>query len=91
MADRIGNARVFRDRRVRVVRNARILVQHDILRHAPEADSAEDERFGLGREIDALRIAAAFDVEDALFRPPVLVVADELAAVHGGKRGLARS
>ena len=41
------------------------------------------------RQRDALGVAAALDVEDALVRPHVLVVADEAAQRVGRERGLA--
>ena len=40
-------------------------------------------------EVDALGIAAAFEVEDAVIGPAVLVVTDELAVGIGGQGGLA--
>src|SRR5699024_11502762 len=40
-------------------------------------------------QVDALGVAAALEVEDAVGAPAVLVVADQLAAGVGGQGGLA--
>ena len=88
--DRIGAARVLRDARVGVV-DAVVVVEHDVLQHRAEAERLEDVRLALGREVDRLGVAAAFDVEDAVVAPAVLVVADEMALRVGGERRLARA
>ena len=89
--DRIGGARVFG---LRVVESrssfARRRVADDVFEHGAETVRRRPD-LGLGclRELDALRVAAAFEVEDAVGRPAVLVVADERALRIGRKRRLA--
>src|SRR5690606_20987062 len=48
-----------------------------------------DQRLALGGEADHLRVVPALEVEDALVRPAVLVVADELARRVGREGRLA--
>ena len=88
--DRIRAARVLRDARVGEV-DVVVLIEHDVLQHRAEAQRLEDVRLALGREVDRLGVAAAFDVEDAVVAPAVLVVADEMALRVGGERRLARA
>jgi hypothetical protein len=47
-----------------------------------------DLRLGVGVQVDALGVAAALDVEDAVLTPPVLVVADEGPMRVRGQRRL---
>ena len=51
----------------------------------------EDLGLGRRREADHLRVAPAFDVEDAGVAPAVLVVADQRTFRVGGERRLARA
>ena len=88
--DRIRAARVLRDARVGVI-DAVIVIEHHVLEHRAEAQRLEDVRLALGREVDRLGVAAAFDVEDAVVAPAVLVVADEMPLRIGGERRLARA
>jgi hypothetical protein len=64
-------------------------IEDNVLHHRAEADRVEDLGLALCGESDALGVAAALDVEDALVRPHVLVVADERAARVGRERRLA--
>ena len=88
--DRIRAARVLRDARVGEV-HAVVFIEHHVLQHRAEAQRLENVRLVLGREVDRLGVAAAFDVEDAVVAPAVLVVADEMALRIGGERRLARA
>ena len=58
---------------------------------ASETERLENIRLVFRREIDRLGVTAAFDVEDAVVAPDMLVVADEVALRVGGKRRLARA
>ena len=78
--DRIGAARVLGDRRCRRSR------RRAVRRRAPTFSSTVPKRMRLEdlgllfrRQVDALGVAAPFDVEDAVVAPAVLVVADQLA------------
>ena len=67
-----------------------MLVNHHILEHGAETlRRGVDFGFGFGREADHLGIAAAFEVEHAVFGPAMLVVADERAVRIRGQRRLA--
>ena len=84
----IGAARVLRDAGVGEVHGA-VVLEHDVFQHRAEAQGLEDVRLVLRREVDGLGVAAAFDVEDAVVAPAMLVVADEVALRVGGERRLA--
>ena len=64
-------------------------IEDNVLHHRAEADRVEDLGLALCGESDALGVAAALDVEDALVRPHVFVVPDERAARVGRERRLA--
>ncbi|MNI00121.1 hypothetical protein D3C73_529080 [compost metagenome] len=86
---RIGAAGVFRQRIVVEIRHA-VLVEHDIFEHGAEtAGRGIDFRLGFGRKLDRLGIAAAFEVEDSVFAPAMLVIADQRAGRIGRQRRLA--
>ena len=87
----VGGARVLGLRVVVEIDHA-TLVDRDVLEDRPErARHAEDVRLGLGRQPDHLRVAAAFEVEDAVRPPAVLVVPDQRARGVGRERRLARA
>ena len=65
-----------------------VFIENHILQNRAEAQRLEYIRLALGREIDCLRVAAAFDVEDTVVAPAVLVVTDEIALRVGGERRL---
>src|SRR5580692_7272505 len=88
--NRVSGARVLGFAVVVVIGNSRVRVEADVFEDTAEAESVPDLRFVLLRELDALGIAPAFEIEDAVGAPPVLVVADEIARRIGGERGLAR-
>ena len=88
--ERIGRARVLGLALVVEIDLARDRVHHDVLEHRAEAlRGREDLRLGLGREADRLGVAAALEIEDAVLRPAVLVIADQGAVGIGGEGGLA--
>ena len=87
---RIGHPGVLGLRVVVVVRLAGCPIEHHVLEDRPEADGVVDLRLARLGEPDALGVAAALDVEDALVRPAVLVVADQRAVGVGREGGLAR-
>jgi hypothetical protein len=82
--DGVGNAGVLRLGAVVVVGHA-VVVEHHVLEHGAEPDGVPDLRLDFLREFDALGVAAALDVEDALRRPAVLVIADQ-RAIRIGER-----
>ncbi|GIX63970.1 uncharacterized protein BcabD6B2_34050 [Babesia caballi] len=86
---RVRAAGVLRDGAVGVVDLVRHRVVDDVFDHRAELDGVEDLRLLLTAEVLALGVAAALDVEDALVRPHVLVVADELARRVRRQRRLA--
>src|SRR4051812_11892995 len=88
--DRIRPTRIQSDAGVGVVDTV-ILVEHHVFQHRAEAERLENVRLALGGEVDRLRVAATFDIEDAIVAPAVLVVADEMALWIGRERRLARA
>ena len=88
--ERIGRAGVLGLRAVVEIRHAIIGAEHDVLQHRAEALAGGiDLRFGFARQLDALGVAAAFEIEDAVRAPAVFVIADQRALRIGGERGLA--
>ena len=90
--ERIGGPRVL-GLLVRVdVERARALVEDHVLEHRREAVRRRPD-LGLGRrrKTNDLGVAAALEVEDAVGRPAVLVVADERARRVGRERRLTRA
>src|SRR5690606_15694056 len=47
-----------------------------------------DLRLALAGEVDGLRVASPFEVEDAARAPAVLIIPDQVSFGVGGKRGL---
>jgi hypothetical protein len=88
---RIRAARVFGERVVHVIRFARQRINHHIFNHRTEPDRVPNERLPFLRQLDALGVAAAFEIEHTVIAPAVLVVADQPAVWIGGERGLARA
>ena len=87
---RIGATHVVGDRVVFEIQLQRVRVKDHVLDHGAETRAGGvDFRLGLGRKVDGLGIAAAFEVEDALVRPAVFVIADQHARGIGRQRGLA--
>jgi hypothetical protein len=89
--DRVRAARVLRDRHIVIVRDAVLGVVHDVLEDRAKADRVEDLGLLLGREVDALGVAAALDVKHTRVGPDMLVVADQRTVRVGGECRLARA
>ena len=86
--DRVAGAGVAGQRGV-VVLYFVVFVVGDVFQHGAEFDGAEDFRLFFCGEVDDFGVAAAFDVEDAVFSPDVFVVADEVAVRVGRECGFA--
>src|SRR5207245_1428724 len=86
---RIGGAGVFGDRGVVEIGPARGGIDNDVFQDAAEAQRLENLRLVGSGEMNALGIAAALEIEDAVLGPAVLVVADQAALGIGGERGFA--
>src|SRR5579862_4535084 len=76
--DRICGARILRLAVVVVVGNTRVRIERYVLEHTAEAQRIPDLRLVLLGELDALGIASAFEVEDTVGAPSVLVIADQV-------------
>ncbi len=87
--DRVAHPGVFGDGAVKEIEFPGLVVHHDVFDQRAEADRIVDLGFVFMGEVDALREAAAFHVEDAVAAPAVLVVADEPSVRVCGNRGLA--
>ena len=90
VVDRVGNTGVLGNALV-VEIDLAVLVYGYVLEEGVAADGVVDVWLSVLVELDDLGIAAAFEVEDALVVPAVLVVTDELTLRVGGKGGLAGS
>ena len=87
--DGVSGAGVFGDGGAVVIDGASFFVVDDVFEHRAEADGIVNFGFARAAEFNALGVAAAFDVEDAIVGPTMFVVADELAAWIGGEGGFA--
>ena len=88
--DRISRAGVLGLLVAVEVADPRLRIEHDVFQHRAEAvGRGVDFGLGLFRQLDALGVAAALEVEHAVGAPAVLVVADQNAVGIGGERGLA--
>ncbi len=88
--ERVRGTRVLGLGAVVEIDHAGVFVEHAVLEHRAEARACGiDLRLGLLRQLDALGIAAALEIEDAVRAPAVLVVADQRAVGIGRQRGLA--
>lgn len=76
----IRAASVFSDADVVVVGFTGSNIVRDVLENGTKTDSVEYLGLLLSREIDALGITAAFNVEHPIVRPNVFVIANQLAA-----------
>ncbi len=70
------------------IQQSQLGIHLDVFEHGAEADRVPDLRLFFFREIDALGVAAAFEIENAALAPAVLVIANQAALRIGGKRGL---
>ena len=86
---RVRGARVLRDLVGIEIQQARLRIHGHVLQHRAEADGVPDLRLVLARKAYALGVAAAFEIEDAVVAPAVLVIADQAALGVGRERGLA--
>src|SRR4030095_5024386 len=88
--DRIRPTSVFRDARVGIIDIA-VFIEDDVLEHSTKPQSLENIRLALGRKVNRLCVAAAFDVEDPVIAPNVLVVANEMTLRICRQRGFPRA
>ena len=75
--NRVGATSVLSDADVIVIRNSGNRAVDDILKDAAIFDGVEDIRLLLRREVDALGVTSALNVEDTSIRPDMFVVTDE--------------
>ena len=85
----IAGAGVLGEARIGVVGFAGAVVDDDVLDDGAEADGVEDHRLRFAREVDALGVAAALEIEHRARAPAVFVVADQQPFRVRGKRRLA--
>src|SRR5215471_6323219 len=84
----ISRAGVFGLAVVVVIGSACMRIEGYIFQHAAESQGIPDLRLILLRELDALGIASALEVEDAVGAPAMFVIADEIARRVRGERRL---
>src|SRR5207244_12356313 len=87
--DGVGGAGVFRNAIIVELRPMRVRIDHHVFQDAAETDGVPDLWLALSRQPNGLGIAATLEVEDALVRPTMLVVADEPPLGIGRQRRLA--
>ena len=87
--NRIGATSILSDADVIVIRNSGNRAVNDILKDTAKFDGVENIRLLLRREVDALGVTSALDVEDTSVRPDMFVVTDEKTVRVSGECGLA--
>src|SRR6516165_2945580 len=76
--ERVGSSRILRFGSIVEVTNSGQRIEDDIFKNRPEALCCRINRWlRFGTKLDGLRVTAPFEVEDALWPPSVLVVANE--------------
>ena len=88
VADRIGSAGVLRHALIVEIYLA-FCVHGNVFQQRVAAQRVIDIRFGLFVQVNNLGIAAAFQVEDSVVVPAVLVITDKVAVGVRGQGGLA--
>src|SRR5450755_179632 len=84
---RVCRARILREGRGIEIQQPRLGVYRHILQHRSEADRIPNLRLVLARQVYALRIAAAFEIEYSMVAPAMLIVADQAPFRIGRQRG----
>jgi len=87
--NRVSATSVLSDADVIIIRNSGNRAVDDVLKDAAKFNGVEDIRLLLSREVDALGVTSALNVEDTSVRPDMFVVADEKTARVSGECGLA--
>ena len=90
MIDRVRYTSVLGNALVSEV-NLAVLINSHVLKESVTSDGTVDIRFRLFVEVDDLSVATAFEVEDTVVVPAVLVVTDEETLRIGRKGCLASS
>ena len=78
--NRVGATSVFSDTGIIVVRNSGNRIVNNVLKDATKFDGVENIRLLLCREVDALSVTSALNVEDTSVRPDMFVITDEKTA-----------
>jgi len=78
--NRVGATSIFSDIDVIVVSNSRNRTVDNVLKDATKFDGVENIRLLLCREVDALGVTSALNVEDTSVRPDMFVITDEKTA-----------
>src|SRR5204862_7828396 len=89
VVQRIRATRVLSDRIVIVIRQPSLGIDDHIFDDRSKLDSVPDEWLAFLRHLDALRVTAAFEIENTFVTPTVLVIANEPAPRVGGQCRLA--
>src|SRR5437868_6834870 len=89
VVERIAGAGILGDLIVVVIGSARRRVENDVFQYGAEPERIPDLRLARGRQADGLGVAAPFEIEDAMVRPAMLIIANEAALGIGRERGLA--
>lgn len=87
----VGTTGVLGEGDIIVVDKAGLWVEDNVLKDGAELDGVVNIWLLLGRQTNALGVAASLNVEDTGVGPAVLVITDEHAVLVGGEGGLAGS
>src|SRR5258708_1839635 len=85
----VGGTRVFRDRIIVIVGDFAFSIENHVLKDRTTPNCIPDLWLALLGEVNALRIAAAFEVENPRVAPTVFVIPDQVAIRVCGQSGLA--
>src|SRR6266852_4610070 len=85
----IRGTRVFGDRIVGIVGDFALFVENHVLKHRTTPNGIPDLWLALLGEVNALRVAASFEIENPRVAPTVLVISDQVAIGVCGQSGLA--
>ena len=87
---RISAARIFSQRIIIKIKLAGDRIHDNIFEHRAEAlGGGKNFRLGFFRQIDHFGVTAAFKIEHAIFRPAMLIIADQFAIGVGRQCGFA--
>lgn len=88
---RISHAGIFRDGIITEIRRSRLRVDDNIFHDGAKTDRAIDFRLTVFGQVNALGIAAAFNVEDAVIPPAMFIITDKSTMGICGKGRLPRT
>src|ERR1044071_2823864 len=86
--DRVRAARVLRNADIGEI-DAAIIFEDDIFQNRAETQRLKNIRLAFRSKVDRLGVTTPFDIEDAVIRPDMLVITDQMTFRISGKCSLA--